>query len=462
MPESGPLVLRAQYWDTGATIARDTVVVAATLVRAPDGAWRGGFVLPSTFEYGVFAVEDTGGSVVDYNVGGLYDLVPAGATGQPTLTALLHHSRVIQLGMGYDSTRRRIALAAVRDITERYPKSPRGWAMRAQLEGTEPTGFSIVRAWLTRWRRLSALDAALQAQRHPSAIEMLALAKFAASLEEPETADKWYARVLAESTSDDPEVVGFMLGRLARQDGMTPDRVVVEYEQIATQRPTIAPLIYYYAMQAAVRARDSSAFVRVLNACGQCADVLSTWSLRDIPPLRHAVIPRLRTWLTEDRPMRDAQRLLGYTRNDRVQARARWIAQRYQGLGALLAFDDRPREAIAEFETGERLARAARLGPAAISSTFYAPQQLRAYLAAGDTAGALRVWARTAVLWDHGMYQKEMLATLAVGISAARREAALAEMRPVIEAERAAALPDPDWRRGWPLPLTFRYYYRGF
>jgi hypothetical protein len=361
--------------------------------------------------------------------------------------------------MTYEPASRRAALAAAREVTERYPDSPRGWMLRARLEGTEPSGFTIVRAWLARWRRLTALDDALQAQRHPSATEMLALAQFAESLDEQETADKRYARALTDSTTEDPQVIAFRLGRLPRRDGMTPDRVVLEYEEIATQRPALAPLVRFYAIQAAVAARDSSAFVRLLNACVECRPVIGGWAVHDIPPLRHAIIPLLRAGHAQDRPLRDAERLLGYTRAERVSARAAGVAQRHAGLAPLLTLDGRPREALVEFETADRLGRAARMSPYAMSNV-YSIQRLHAYLAIGDTANAIRTWARTAAMWQSGMHQHEMLAALGDGVTTDRRAAALAEARPIIEAERAAALPGPAWRRGPPLPLTYRNMFR--
>ncbi len=132
--------LRARYRtaQASAIVDRFTQRLVATLERQPDGTFTGQFTLPDSVAYGVFAVEDTTGRVVDSDMRRLWELLVYGSDGKKPLLAALYqregerHEDQSSWADAYETARQAVTL---------YPDSVAAWrALRFYQSLVEPEG----------------------------------------------------------------------------------------------------------------------------------------------------------------------------------------------------------------------------------------------------------------------------------------------------------------------------------
>ena len=104
------------------------MLTVAALQRSPDGRFKGSFNLPDSVVYATFSVENTTGSVVDDYGTRLWELLRHAPDGRPAIDAL--EQRVNDL-VGRNSQE---AFATARRMTELYPDRAQAWAYLRHFE----------------------------------------------------------------------------------------------------------------------------------------------------------------------------------------------------------------------------------------------------------------------------------------------------------------------------------------
>lgn len=199
------LVLRARYRYTSGA---ERTLEVARLSRDDDGAFRGGFTLPDSVVYAVFAVEDTAASRVDSNTRRLWELIVHDRNGRPLFDALRERTNDL-VGRNWQA-----AYETVRSVTELYPERAWGWYTLFWLDGELSAGTandSLVRAHRDRLARLDRL--ALVGDPDDDDVAYLAL--YAAMLQEQDVLRRWRERLTLNSP-DHPVAVQIGLLDLRR------------------------------------------------------------------------------------------------------------------------------------------------------------------------------------------------------------------------------------------------------
>jgi peroxiredoxin len=163
----------------------------ATLTREDGGTFRGSLALPEDVVYGVFAVEDEVGVIVDSRGQVGWDLL-TWVDGRPSYDALVQQTYEA-LGRDLDK-----ALRAITRATELYPDEPGAWYERSAVESAAlgDAAYDSLRAFHVE--KLRELDLALR-DRSVDPEVMGNIYFYAITWEEADVADRWRARVLSEA-----------------------------------------------------------------------------------------------------------------------------------------------------------------------------------------------------------------------------------------------------------------------
>lgn len=387
------LVLRALWW-RGTTAQRDDApVVAAQLVRASDGVHRGELVVPRDARFGALLVERPDGTIIEAPDGGYGMVIPTDADGRPDADGL-RIGALVAIADAATSGRPR-ALRLAEEYVERHPSLPSAWALVAMLQGTESPSRDIVATFVARVWRLRRLAAAMDATPDAPPSELLALAEFAWTLEEPALARRMIERVLADSVHDDARslrAVGNAVRRaaawrerpLARAQGLA----VLERAWARAARPSRDVAVA--AIHLVQSAPDSAAFARWRARA--VAAARPEWLPYDFPRVRRvlasAMLDEYRQLLA--RPLPDSStwrplRPLDVTTDE-------WERRRHAGRALLLL-----RHGTLLLETGalgaalDTLERANAIRPLLLLRQGRVLADAR--LAAGDTAAAMAAYA---------------------------------------------------------------------
>lgn len=174
------LTLKARYRTENGRVWEQ---IAGILERGDDGVFTTSLALPDSVVYATFAVEDLAGDNLDSNNGRLWDIVVFGDGGRPTAAALWERFLDVQMNS-------LPALETAVQLTEQYPDSPRGWALRfvMELETSARNADSARAAHKDRFRRL---ERSLTERPPSDPDELAAMAYYGAQLGETASAEFW-------------------------------------------------------------------------------------------------------------------------------------------------------------------------------------------------------------------------------------------------------------------------------
>lgn len=380
------LVLRARY----RTPADDGIgrhghlLVVTELARAGDGVYRAAFRLPDSVVYAVFAVEDTLGEVVDTNQRQGWELLVHGPDGRPLAGAL--EQRILDAGgRNFEA-----AHDAARTATELYPHRPQSWvALRTfQQALLGEAGMDSLRP--EHLVRLRALHDRYAPAQGVSGDEAGNLFWFAWGVGDTIAREYWRDRLAREHPAHPLAVQNRIVLELGRMRWREPARFLVEMERMWDEIGPVHSHQGDMGFGAAVDAGDAAAALRWAGRYlhfrpGDRGYVASR--LAQIPALRDEGMRRLREEIRRSAALRRDDRELFATARDQRRASVRELRTLYAALGKALLAQDRRQAAL------DTLALAVEAG--------WDPRLFRevaeARLAAGDTAGAVALWARVAV-----------------------------------------------------------------
>jgi hypothetical protein len=352
-----------------------------TLAPGGDGVLRGSFVWPDSVVYALFAVEAPDGRAVDTHGNQGWELLARTAAGHPTADALDQRARDLTL-------RNPLAgLEAARERARLYPDAPESWLQLWWFEGyaqgrhaSDSTHIAAGRA------RLADLTRAMGAKAHLTGAELGAMAHLARGLRDTAAAREWEARLLREHPRHREAVSVRMRAARAPAEGAAARLEALWAEVGATE-----DYLLMLGVQNATASGDAHAILRwtdrlLAHIPYVEAHTRLAQALAERPATRTEGMRRIRAVLARLGEGRDADRdlfrstLLQRDRDEENQA------QLLAALGEAL------------HASGSVAAALDTLGRAAARSA--SPPLLRRVadlqIASGDTAGAVRSWARVA------------------------------------------------------------------
>ena len=380
------LVLRARYrtrHDDGIT-RNGWHTVATELGRGRDGIFRGSFRLPDSVVYAVFAVEDSTAGVVDSNSRSGWELLVRGQDGRPLFEALEQKKHDLA-GRNWEE-----AHATARTAAELYPERAQSWyqlhVFQSALLGE--TGMDSLRAG--HQDRLRRLHGMLAGSRGVSGEEAGGMFFYAWAVGDTVTRDFWRDR-LAREHPDHPFTVQnrivFGLGRMRWTD---PARFLAEMERMWEK---IGPVHVHQGdlgFGAARDAGDPEAVRRWADRYLHFRPHDVRWvatRLTEIPALRGEGMRRLRAEIQRTAAGRRDDRPLFATAEHQWRQDQLELHSLYGALGKAL---------LASGQTQAGLDTLA-LAVAGGWDLDLFREAADARLAAGDTSGAVELWARMAV-----------------------------------------------------------------
>jgi thiol-disulfide isomerase/thioredoxin len=357
------------------------VRVVAELTRDRRGVYRAEFVLPDSVVFANLAVEDLRGAHVDANGGQLWEIVVHDSAGRPLYAALRARER---------STVRRdweLGFETVQLATELYPDQPEAWRSRIfreiELNGAAPADSirALYRPHFDTLHQRYAADDVVPAGT------MWTMIMWARELGEPELSEYWRERAFREHPAD-PGVIQQRVFHLFEQR-LPLERLMAELEalwQTSEERPM---QLSFDAWQLAVRSGDPESIRRwgerlIEEDSSFVSWIGTTWA--GMPALQADGLALLREALAHSATRGDEYRDLAHDRREHGRERDRVAQQLLLTHGASLLRTGRAEAAL------DTLERAATLGWNARATRALGD----ARLAAGDTAGAVRSFARAA------------------------------------------------------------------
>ena len=429
------LKLRARYRRSDDTPSnRSPHLEAGWLIRQSDGTYRGMIELPRDVVYGVFAVENEHGTVVDSRgYRGWELLTHVGET--PQYEALIQR---LHTTIGRDWM---AAIQTARRVTELYPNRPEAWVSRGALESEAfgATAYDSLRSvYVVRVRDLSAV----LAERHPSTDDLGWMQLYAAMWAETAIAQQWSRQLLDEAPTSSQAVLLRTLEVISPrpQDPVSQRAALEALEGIWEQA---GPVHVFLPQEAFSIARDA-------GDTATAHDWAKRW-LQVQPWRRHSIAKQMAAWpelsgtavnwLAQEASAlgnpTEARRMLHRTADAQRQVDG---DQRRRLLGDL---------GVAMIVAGDLTGGAALLDSAVASgwSTELMRHVAETRVALGDTAGAAEMWARLAV--DPGYGRADSLGHQALRfVSRTEWDRQLERARTIMVAEtmrqaRLRALPGP-------------------
>jgi thiol-disulfide isomerase/thioredoxin len=374
------LVLRARFF-FGESRFVDRRATVATLTRSGDRMYRGRFQLPDSVVYAAFAVENFGGDRVDYNPAEWTSMVH-GADGQPLFAALASEA---DYRSEWDTG---LALETARKITQLYPDSIEGWTRLyyGEKEEANQEGKDSLRA--VHRMRLHALERQLVQRSEVTPEVMSSLYFYASAVEDTVVERRWMERLIRENPTH-PAAVQLRVFKEVQAHRGDPPRLLILFERLWEEGGASTPQLPFTAFTTAQRAGDSDALRRWGERLEQAepdAGAMIARAFSQVPSLRKEAMPRLRARIRYLDELQSEDRRLGHTIDDQRRDYQR-------GRGFFLGQLGRALIDAGHTEAGlDTLARA-------VEATWNVElfrTIAETKLAAGDTAGALPVFARAA------------------------------------------------------------------
>jgi hypothetical protein len=349
------------------------------VLRREGDVFRGSFTLPDSVVYAAFAVEDPAGAGVDDNGSRAWELLAHGPDGRPLYVSLTQRINDLygrNWQEAYETARRAAGL---------YPDTVGVWNRLYFFERNVLGDANADSLRAGHLRRLHALERTLAARR-PGADEMAMMMWYAKTLRDSTAAARWSQRLLATDPAQ-PEAVQERSVRLYRELHGRPAELLREMDRMWDQ---VGPRHDWQGQAGfdAARALNEPAAVlrwaeRYLHfRPAERAEVAG--DVGRLPALREHALGWLRAEAArlDTTQARDLARTVDEQRRVNARHRARALA----AAGRILLDAGRTRAGLDTLE----LAAAAGWDPALFSAIG------GARLAAGDSAGGLRVLARVA------------------------------------------------------------------
>jgi hypothetical protein len=357
----------------------------AELVRGDDGVLRGSFQWPDSVVYALFAVEAPDGSVVDTHGNQGWELMARGAAGQPTAEALNQRGRDLTLRNPL------LGLATAREGARLYPGDPANWLRLWWFEGyAQGRGETDSASLQPRRARLAELTRAMQAKASLTGEELGTMATLARGLRDDPAATEWEARLLREHPRHREAVPVRMEAALAPHQSSLEGKLAA-LEPLWAELGATNDYLLMLATESALSGGDPAAVVRWTDRLLAHVPLIEAQSraaraVAERPATRAEGMRQIRGILARLHEARDADRDLFRTAPLQRDLDAERQAELLAALGQALAATKNVPAALDTLRAASsRSARVPLLREIAA-----------AQLAAGDTAGAARSWARAA------------------------------------------------------------------
>jgi len=291
--EFDSLILRARYRiPADEPYDRDIEhVTAAVLHRRDRREFYGVLRAPAEAVYGIFAVEDPTGELIDTNRHVFWELLLQDG-GEPSYESLLQKQHDL---MGRSWVR---SYETARLAVDLYPERPRSWGQKLFFETLMFGGPSDDRAAAEYRARLRAFDRAWSTREDVPSDILAGLFTFAALVEgfTSELTEKWKARLSVQEPTH-PVMIEQEIGRIIqRPDARARVAELEDLWQAVGPNEALAGTGY----RASLRAQDPAAVLRWADRWGTMAPserLTIAERLATIPVLRDSALGRLRSEL---------------------------------------------------------------------------------------------------------------------------------------------------------------------
>jgi hypothetical protein len=356
-----------------------------TLRRAPDGVFRGSFVLPDSVVYVALVVEDSSASTVDSRDGQAWTVLSHGRDGKPTGDALVQRENDF-MGRSWDE-----AYASAKLNARLHPESVAAWS---EIEFFERQLFGAHAADSLARTRRAMLDRLIDQYRTASSVpanELGAIVWRTFVRKDTSALEYWFARLVREDPHH-PQVAQLAGVRLFDRYWKTSPRTLLDSLEGLWARvaPVYGPGEYVInaGQQVARKLGDGKAYLRWVDRTpGKDSLGRTGVALASFAPTREEGMRRIRAAL--ERPVVELQAERPLTLNQTEFARM--LADRRRellaALGDALIAAKKPREGL------DTLSIAISDGWNLQLLKRVAAQRLEA----GDTAGALDLEAKISV-----------------------------------------------------------------
>lgn len=257
-----------------------------TLHRSEDGTYEGRFRIEPGELFVAAAVEDFSGEAVDTNLGRLWDVLVADEGGKPSIEALESRYRVLEADNFVQ------AVGSARELTERYPDNPFGWALLHYYQSHArpfPMPDSLEAFHEAKLRELIAA----QAGRPEDVEEVIALFDYARRQGDAGLRDSLFA-VAKRLAPGHHRVLEWEQVQLSRATSGDPGAYLREIESLWNRSDSTSDYVVRASLWQAGRAGDEAAVRRWIDR-GLRVPALNPGTLAsDLDPYEFAAPDRVR------------------------------------------------------------------------------------------------------------------------------------------------------------------------
>ena len=356
-----------------------------TLRRAPDGAFRGSFVLPDSVVYVALVVEDSSASVVDSRDGRLWEVLVHDQDGEPTIEALTQRENAF-MGLSWEE-----AYGAAKLNVQLHPESIVAWN---EVEFFEKELFGDHAADSLAKNRSKMLGDLTHRYRIASYVlpgELGAIVWRTFLKRDTAALEYWYARLVREAPHHS-QVAQIATVQLADRYWKTAPRTLLD--SLESLWPRVAPVygsgavIISVGQQVARQLGDRKAYLQwVDRASGMDRLARTGVALANFAPTRNEGMQRIRAALERPIVELEAERPLTVNETEFARMMADRRRELLAALGEALIAAKKPREGL------DTLSIAISDGWDLQLLKRVAAQRMEA----GDTAGSLEVEAKISV-----------------------------------------------------------------
>jgi thiol-disulfide isomerase/thioredoxin len=356
-----------------------------TLRRAPDGAFRGSFILPDSVVYAALVVEDFSGSTVDSRDGRIWTVLVHGRDGKPTSDALIQRENDF-MGRSWDE-----AYASAKLNAWLHPGSVAAWS---EIEFFERQLLGAHAADSLAETRRTMLDRLIDQYRTASNVppdELGAIVWRTFMKKDTAAFEYWYARLVGEDPHH-PQVAQLAGVRLSDRYWKTAPRTLLDSLEGLWVRvaPVYGPggYVINVGQQVARKLGDGKAYLRwVDRAPGRDSLGRTGVALASFAPTREEGMRRIRAALERPAVELQAERPLTLNQSEFARMLADRRRELLAALGEALIAAKKPLEGL------DTLSLAISDGWSLQLLKRVAAQRLEA----GDTAGALELETKISV-----------------------------------------------------------------
>lgn len=352
----------------------------AVLVRGEDGAYRGAFTLPDSVVYALLVVERADGTVLDHNGRRGWEVIVHHADGRPVAEALIQRANDM-MGRDWEEAHR----SAIR-LAQIYPDEPQSWNLVDFYERQLFGHVDSLRA--LHQQRLVRFDERLRGGR-VTGDQAGWMLWYSRGVQDSVREAYWRQRLIAEHPSHSlavQERVSDISDDM--RAGASAAEVLARFEllwQEVGPAHSNVPLVAGFMAQAAADTQAIRTWADRYTLFHPADD--GVYTMLEVPDMRVEAMRRLRLRVARIESQPDSARDLFETREEFAQRSADDLRDAFALLGEALLEDGATRAGL------DTLALAIDGGwDASLFDTV-----ARARLAAGDTSGAIALFARVAV-----------------------------------------------------------------